>query len=236
MHLVVDTLMDEEDGDYSAGDRSLREAIGLVDGGFGSEGTITFAASLTSGGPASILLALGELPIAADLTINGPGANLLTIDAGDASRIFNIDNGAGAVIDVEIVGLTLTGGNATAGSGGAIFNKENLVLSASTVSGNSASNRGGGIYNAGGSVTVTGSTITGNDAFVGGGIGNSNGNLQVTASTISGNRSIGFGFGGGGGIYTLFGSTTVSGSTLSGNTSHNQGGGIFHVRLAANRY
>ena len=50
---VVDTLIDENDGDYSAGDVSLREAIEAANASAGAE-TITFAPSLVSGGPATI--------------------------------------------------------------------------------------------------------------------------------------------------------------------------------------
>ena len=123
-NLVVDTLVDEDDGDHSAGDFSLREAIAFANTNDLVPDAITFAPNLTSGGPAGITLTLGELAITDSLSIEGPGAALLTIDGGDASRIFNIDNGSGALIDVEIVGLTLTGGNTTAGSGGAFSTRK----------------------------------------------------------------------------------------------------------------
>ena len=42
LSLVVDTLADENDGNYSLGDLSLREAIGLANGSIGAD-TITFA-------------------------------------------------------------------------------------------------------------------------------------------------------------------------------------------------
>ena len=60
--LIVDTLVDEFDGNHSAGDLSLREALSLANGSSGAN-TITFAAALTSGGPATILLTRGELAI-----------------------------------------------------------------------------------------------------------------------------------------------------------------------------
>ena len=120
---VVDTLIDDDDGNYSPGDVSLREAIAATNGSAGAD-TITFAASLTSGGPATMLLLHGELAIGESLTISGPGAGLLTIDASGSSRVLNIDDGKSAsLVDVEISGLTLTGGNAI-GSGGAIFTRK----------------------------------------------------------------------------------------------------------------
>ena len=58
---------------YSSGDFSLREAIGLANGNVESLETITFAASLTAGGPKTIHLTRGELRILDSLAINGPG-------------------------------------------------------------------------------------------------------------------------------------------------------------------
>ena len=69
LNLVVDTLVDESDGDYSRGDLSLREAIVLANKYGGSRSqpdvmdTIRFDPALTAGGPATILLTLGELRI-----------------------------------------------------------------------------------------------------------------------------------------------------------------------------
>ena len=96
---------------------------------------------------------------------------------------------------VAISGLTLTGGDvASILGGGAISNRENLTVTALTITGNSA-----------------GSSTTG---YHGGGIVNFGGNLTVNASTISGNTVL---FGRGGGIYSTFGTLTISQSTISGN-------------------
>ncbi|MBA3483532.1 MAG: hypothetical protein H0T51_17130, partial [Pirellulales bacterium] len=145
---IVDTLIDEDDGDYAAGDRSIREAIDLAYGSVGSE-TIAFAAALTVGGPATIVLTQGELAIRDELTISGPGAELLTIDASgndptpatnnaDGSRVFNIDDADSTTFrEVEIAGLALTGGDVSFGGGG-ILNRENLTLADSVITGNAA--------------------------------------------------------------------------------------------------
>jgi hypothetical protein len=243
--LIVDTLADENDDDYSLGDRSLREAIGVAIGGVGAE-TITFAAALTSGGPATILLTLGELAIRDDLTINGPSANLLTIDAGgndptsatnngDGSRVFNIDNGdSGTLIDVELIGLTLTGGDASS-SGGAILTRENLTIADSVITGNATATTafytgGGGIYSNAGftapnSLTVRDSSLSANSsANEGGGIRKRFGSLVVERSTISGNTSTNAG----GGISAADGGVNVQirDSTISGNVA-GSGGGVF---------
>ena len=242
---VVDTLADENDGNYSAGDFSLREAIGLVNAGSVGADTITFAASLTSGGPATILLTQGELAIVQSLTINGPGASLLTIDASgndptptvnnaDGSRVFNLDDGNPNIDkSVALNGLTLTGGDINA-VGGAIRSREILTLTASTISGNSALTGniflgGGGIYSRGtpttyNSLTITNSTISGNFAFGGGGGIDANYSaLFVIGSTISGNTVAGHG----GGIFSLNGYLSVTSSTIGGNTAGSSGGGIF---------
>ena len=60
------------------------------------------------------------------LQINGPGSSDLTIDAGGGSRIFDVDDGTPNVIEVEISGLKLTGGNAP--TGGAIRSEEVLTV------------------------------------------------------------------------------------------------------------
>src|SRR5262249_60676083 len=81
--------------------------------------TVNFAPSLTSGGPASILLTNGSLVVSKSLTVDGPGDDLLTINAQLNSRVFDITNATG---DVTLNGLTLTNGKTTAsgsaGSGG----------------------------------------------------------------------------------------------------------------------
>src|SRR5262245_33196631 len=77
LSITVNTLVDEADGSIVDGDISLRDAIAAAPSGE----TIDFSAALTSGGPATIDLTLGELVINKNLSISGPDANLLTIDA-----------------------------------------------------------------------------------------------------------------------------------------------------------
>jgi hypothetical protein len=248
--VTVTTLGDTVN--FGDGVTSLREAI-FATNLVGGADTIEFAASLTSAGAATLTLTQGELAISDSLAINGPGANLLTIDASgndptpdstsqdgddtndaDGSRVFNIDDGnLTAQIDVSISGLTLTGGDVggfgVTGSGGAVFSREKLNISSSTISGNFARGSGGGIGTYGGNVTVTSSTISGNSGVRGGGIFAS-GNVTVTSSTISGNSaSFDFGYaisGQGGGIFSNYGNLTVTGSTISGNSADG-GGGIY---------
>jgi hypothetical protein len=120
----------------------------------------------------TIPLSQGELAITSNLKITGPGASSLAISGGGLSRIFNVDDSiAGPTINVEIVGLTLTGGT-TADNGGAITSFENLTVTGAVITGNTAFIEGGGIYHDGsGTLTVTGSTFTANSAGNMGGTG-----------------------------------------------------------------
>ncbi len=232
---VVDTLVDESDGDYSAGDLSLREAIRFSN--FTSEiDSIAFSAELSGG---TIVLMLGELRITRSVPIIGLGADLLTIDAsgndttpldseGNGSRVFNIDDGnIFANIDVEIVGLTITGGDVT-GSGGGILTREDLSIVSCTIRDNAATT-GGGFHSIGGNLTVASSTISGNAASSsGGGIYSQSVSLTVTNSTISGNSANS----NGGGISTPYGGVSLAHSTITGNVADadqnnsGMGGGI----------
>ncbi|QEG33135.1 choice-of-anchor Q domain-containing protein [Bythopirellula goksoeyrii] len=231
---VVDTLVDEDDGDFSVGDLSLREAIGLANSDSGPD-RITFAPALNGG---TIDLTLGELEITDELTIAGPGASLLTIDAQQDSRIFNISTTTG---DFTIEGLTLTGGKTTGdnadfsdttNSGGAIRSRTtgNLSINDSTITGNSTEGRyalGGGIYAY--NVTLTNSTVSSNstagELAFGGGIA-AYFNATLTNSTISGNTTSGASARGGG-IYAYY--LALTNSTVSGNSTTNDyavGGGL----------
>lgn len=222
----------------------------LNDSGAGSLRAAIDAANLSAGTPDEITFSVtGTINIASQLptitdavTITGPGVDLLTINAGngtddlpatrDGYRIFNIDNGSASLIDVAISGLTLTGGD-TPGDGGAILNRENLTLAASTISGNAA-DASGGIANILGTAAVADSTISGNRALIGadvfgngGGIGNLGGTLVLTQSTVSDNHS--HQDRGGGGVFNRDGGTvTITGSTLSGNAAGIIGGGVLN--------
>jgi hypothetical protein len=236
--LLVDTTADESDGDYSSGDFSLREAIGIANGSPGTN-TIGFAAALTSGGPATITLSRGELLVRESLTIQGSGPNLLTVDAsgndptptennGDGSRVFVLDdNDFLSRITVQISGLTLTGGDVDL-RGGAIVSSEHLILTSSRISGNAAW-RGGGIYSRDGNLSVSASIVSGNaSSYGGGGIWSHYGNLSLTDSVVQDNRAMPYGVGGG--IHRIGNSSgvsamTVTSSFISGNSA-GHGGGI----------
>ena len=170
--LIVNSAQDNITSDD--GLVTLREAIiaanndtvtdlGLA--GFGVD-TIRFAVNIGNDPgddfttPHTIFLGLGEFELTEAATIVGPGQELLTIDAQQNSRIFNITATTG---DYTIAGLALTGGRTTGGninsvdttfSGGAVrsLTTGSLTIDQSTVSNNNTTGnyaRGGGIFSGG---------------------------------------------------------------------------------------
>jgi hypothetical protein len=242
--LVVDTLSDENDGDYSRGDFSLREAIELANQ-IAGENTIEFASSLASG---TIFLSMGQLKITDHVQIVGLGADRLSVDAQGLSRVIYVDGSTAVTpwaIDVTVQGLTLTGGFAPnsqnisprqRGRGGAIYfySSGALEVVSSKVSGNSALSNigrpslGGGIF-AEGAVNLVDSTVSNN---VGDGVYAYRGSVSVLRSTVSGNNGMGlFSRRGqkvsviqslvtgnqGAGVDLLYGTAEITDSTISNN-------------------
>ena len=253
----VTTLADEDDADTSdPNDLSLREAIRLANAD-PNPSTITFAASLTSGGPATITLGGTELAISTDVTVIGPGDELLTVDANDKSQVLLVDNdNSDTLATVSISGLTFTRGNhpggGGVGNGGGISNSENLTLDNITVSNSSAENGGGiGIIN--GKLTLLNSVISGNTASVrGAGFRINSGEFTIRNSRFANNTTVGFGGGLmaedatgtisdstfsengaalGGGVGHQNGSLVILRSTISGNTATEVGGGLLSYSL-----
>lgn len=226
--LVVDTLNDENDG-IGTGGVSLRDAIAVANANAG-DNFITFDASLTSGGPATLTLTLGQLSFTdttGKTTISGPGFGLLSVNGNNAGRVFSVAAGASA----DISGLTITGGHTTdagfSSFAGGIANDGTLTLTDTAISGNESQGNGGGIYN-NGTLTLINSTVAANTVGIqGGGIYNT-GTLTLTDSTISGN----IGGAQGAGIYNT-GTLTATNSTIAGNNlpSGNGGGGIYSSHI-----
>ncbi len=240
--LVVDTAIDESDGDFSVGDLSLREAVELANGT--DVDTIEFD-SVVFGTLQTILLELGEIQIGEGVTIDGPGAELLTIDAQQNSRIFNVISATG---DVTLRGMTLTGGRTTSdGSGtadltfrgGAVrfLSSGTLTIEHSVITQNGTTGDyapGGAVASTSGDVVITGGTISENSTLGtvfgrGGGIFTSNGDITVIDSNILNNSTAGLASPGGG-ISSATGNVMLQGSTLSGNSTSgisSEGGGIY---------
>ncbi len=229
--LIVDSNLDGDDGDYSAGNFTLREAINVANSAPDAD-KIMFAPALSG---KSILLTGGELGITESLTIDATAlAAPVTIDAQQQSRVLNFTATTG---DLTLSGLTLQNGLLTAvgSQGGAGVNFESsgtLTLTASTVIANTARNSGGGIRAELGAVTLNQSVVSGNSttniSAAGGGIYSESGAVTLNQSTLSGNSTLG-NDSQGGGIYSWSGSVTLNQSTLSGNSTlgvQADGGGI----------
>jgi Ca2+-binding RTX toxin-like protein len=242
---VVDNIADELDGNYSAGDLSLREALALANASPGAD-TITFAAAL---GGQTIALN-DQLTLTSDVTIdgdiNGDDKADVTISGGNTYRIFSI---SGSTTDVVLESLTLDGGKSSA-EGGAILasdastltimdttiqnseaatdgggiaaNQTDVTVVNSAIQFNRAGEDGGGLYVANGDLTVINSTIGINDAAgEGGGIRVSDANLTLQSATIAYNLADADGTDGtlGGGIAQTGGSITATNSAVVNNFS-----------------
>jgi hypothetical protein len=209
-----------------AGPGSLRQAI--ID----ANATVE-TDSITFQNPGTYSLTTGGLSITEGLTITGH-VNGTTISQNTTNaRVFTITNNALVVLS----GLTLQGGNLTAGGGGGIYNNGTCYLINSTVSGNTAAGGGGGIYNdVNGYFSIDKSTLSGNTAGPGsdgGGIFNNAGPLvadpagviDIYNSTISGNTA----GNNGGGIANLSKNTalgvSIYNATITNNTANAAGGG-----------
>ncbi|MCC9655500.1 Ig-like domain-containing protein [Rhodopirellula halodulae] len=229
--LIVDTLTDESDGDFSPGDLSLREAIELANFKAGAD-TIEFAPALSGG---TITLTVDQLEVTDDLTITGPGSSNMTIDGGDAFRVFQSLN-VGAF---ELQGLTITGGRpsytSSSNSGGAIFSSGDLMLTDVVITGNVAGGSlgdGGGIMHSNGDVTITDSVISNNttttSSALGGGIHSLGSTVLIQNSVVDGNTMTGDSSVGAG-VVVINGNLTLTQSTISNNTSSADtvtGGGV----------
>ena len=228
---TVDNLSDIDDGDHSAGNLSLREAIGLANANTDAD-TINFAATVAGG---LITLSGSELALTQDLTIegdiDGDGKSDITISGNQASRIFNA---SGSSSQIYLRGLTLTQGM---GEGGAILASSigALVIERSTIVGNLGTYLGGGLYAINSNVTIRDSTIAGNYALSsGGGIGSLLSSVTIVNSTIHKNDAKLDG----GGIHVALSGLYANNSTITDNRADADGngsgqGGVYLTSSAA---
>ncbi len=186
------------------------------------------------------VLSSGQITIDKTLTIEGQGVGSTTIDANDASRIFNIDDPG--TIGVIIRDVTLEDGRAPSDTpafdlindGGAIRNTEILTIESSRITGSAAGNGragtdgnipSGNAGNAtaggtGGALATTGptlifdSTIDNNDGGDGGDGGT--GGEGISPGSDGGEGGDGGGGGAGGGVAGS-GLTSIMRSTLVDN-------------------
>jgi hypothetical protein len=217
--ILVTTEDDENDGDYSFGDLSLREAILLAgDANHPGEDVILFAPWVNE-------IVLGnQLTIGAgnNVHIAGPGKELLTIDGNNSTRIFSIASGT----DVTISGLTISGGSLSGtNSGAAISSQGDLFLKDLVITGNTTTySLGATVHQSGGSLDVLRTEISNNTSNSTGIRVENAASLTIIDSTIAQNTSSYFG-----GIRVQNANAEIINSTISGNTGSAAGGISFSV-------
>jgi CSLREA domain-containing protein/uncharacterized repeat protein (TIGR01451 family) len=234
--MTVTRSDDRNNSTCAVGDCSLREALTAANAS-PDVNTIQFSALFDT--PQVISLTNGQLTISTSVSIIGKGANLTTISANGAPRVFYI---GGSNANITISGLTIangdTGGEADGGGiqnqgdgtvnltdcaftnnrstvyGSAIYRGTGGTwnITGCTFSGNNAFT--GTIYITGGNTNITNTTMSGNNAryTIGSSVTNGSGTLTITSSTITANTGAS-----GAGVYTT-GPTTVKNSIIAGNS------------------
>ena len=156
--LVVDNISDIDDGDTTPGNLTLREAVRLSIEPREHRQSLLVAYSRIR--PHTNHALRDGTGINRQRHDHGAGrAPLLTIDANNLSRIFDIT----VIPTVTLSQMTLTGGLASDENGGAIRSAGTLTVVDSVVTGNTATSNsstgyGGGI-DSNGSLTIVRSTI-----------------------------------------------------------------------------
>ncbi|MEM6688774.1 MAG: GEVED domain-containing protein [Planctomycetota bacterium] len=186
--LIVDTLDDVINGNFSPGNRSLREMLLQANTNPGEE-VIRFSPELDGG---TITLTSGVLSIQDSVRLVGLGATNLTIETPDGGnhRIFEV---TAPNVDLSIEGLHLVGGTSFEISGGGAIrhlDSGDLSLDAVMIS-DSLAGTGGAIAFDNGDINILGSTFFGNQAISGPGavqVGSA-GNLVAVNSTFTGNTT-----------------------------------------------
>ena len=212
---VVTKTADTDDGLCTSDDCSLREAVITANNCPGPQ-TIRLPAGhypLTLVGADEDQARTGDLDITDDLTIIGEGAP--SISGEDQDRIFDIfDLASPATVEMNL--LILIDGRAQ--FGGAIRNRGNLTVRASSIHdnvavtppGGSGDSSGGGIINIDHSLTLLNTQLFDNQADEGGGVSNfAAGSLIAENVLLQGNEATYFG----GGLWN--GQTVAATATLT---------------------
>ncbi|WP_143543711.1 choice-of-anchor Q domain-containing protein [Rhodopirellula sp. MGV] len=178
----VDSATDIDDGDFSTGNLSLREAIRLSNESDAID-TIAFHQSLSG---STITLTNGQLEIRGSVTIEGLGAKELTISGGGQTRIF-AEVGSGKRI-ITINDVTLADGNNLTGAAGAFFsNGSDVTFNRVVMTGNAARNNASALEIAFGKLTINDSAIVNNLGSGAGALRLQDSQGTITNTTISGN-------------------------------------------------
>lgn len=224
---TVNSTRDVDDQNANNQQVTLREAIRRANETEVSD-TIRFSDNL---GDSPVIEMTGdEYVISNPLVIDARSlTNNLTINANGNSRILNIFKRTGGRISVEIFAVDFTGGSVTGngrtGFGGAILNREILLLRRCSVLSSSASGLGGGLYNTG-ILTSIRNVFRSNQAGNGGGICNAEDAVcTIDRCTLSGNNVV---FDGGG--LLNIGNATLTSNTFESNEAGGGGGVANDVR------
>lgn len=241
---TVTKTADTLDGSCTPADCSLREALTAANAAGDLDDVIVPAGTypLTLADPGDDVSG-GDLDVTGPLRLLGAGARTTVLQAGGADRVLEIDSD----IDVEVSGVTITGGGGVT-QGGGVFSGGRLTLRDAAVTGNAASAAGSTTSRQGGGVFVNdharlervliaGNTLTSKagDTFApqGGGLfvndDSTLENVTITGNTIDG--SAGGSSGPQGGGLFVNDAVTMGGITVANNTAvdaDSQGGGIFY--------
>jgi hypothetical protein len=234
---LVLTVTDPGDAGVGSGTSGdLRYCITTANANASAPNQIVFS-NTTNGGTQTnfydgsqytIYLSGTELVLSSNISIVGPGSNVLTVNGGGVSRVF--DAPGSTALTIGISGMHLTAGNGGTADGGAINNQtSNMTLTDVLVDGSTAAEGGGVNLNGAGTISLINSTVTGNAVNTtfgdAGGINiQGGGNIVLTNSTVSGNSAADAG---GGMYFNVGGSLQMTGSTISGNTANGVGGGFY---------
>jgi predicted outer membrane repeat protein len=172
------------------------------------------------------------------LVIKGPGSKTLTIDAGNHSRVFDIDYAVSVPMPTAISGLTLTRG-ASVEDGGALLSFETTILDHVAITKSHARGSGGGA-----AILTDGRAAIANCSFIANVAGGDGGGLDVQASEALLVSKTGFASNvakhRGGGIAVHLADDALAGAVvasckISGNTAVDAGGGLELVAKSATK-
>jgi hypothetical protein len=214
-----------------SGSGSLRNALAQADVLDGSDKIVFHLSAPSAHGENTIALTSGELTSKGNVTITGPGAGKLIIDAKQASRVFDIDDGNNQTVSpATISGISVLDGSSDS-YGGGIYSTESLTLKSVVVS-NCFGLFGGGVTvpqfsNSPVMVNISNSLITDNGSDVGAG-GLDLVRLSVISiknTVVTGNTALAASAGG---IYACIRGSgtgvTITGCVISGNSGAASGG------------
>ena len=205
---------------------TLREAVAEASTTAGVYTAIMFSGvtSITLSSPITItnqnIIIIGPGALTANTNpVGAPSASSsLTISGGGATQIFDLATGS-----LMVDGVTLSGGNASDNTGGAIENDGGSLAIANTIfSGNGGSNTqdGGAVWDSGSTPsTISYSTFTNNTSTQQGGAYYIDSGASFSGVLFNGNVAFdGSDYGAGGAIYAE-GNLTVSSSTFTANVA-----------------